>query len=113
MPQPPGNGPQDQEDATRRIEQLRADLAELVAQLIERLPDDAGIIERVVAEGGGTDDLRKLLNSLPDTDDLTNLAALLNNPDELRHLLAEREANADAALNQSPAPASPHHSDET
>ena len=90
-PNPANDGPQP-------IEQLRSDLAEQVAELVEQLPEGADLIERAIADGDGTDELNKLLDSLPGTDDLADLEALIHDPDELPYLLAEREA--EAALRQ-------------
>ena len=98
MSEPTSSQPPDRPDDSRRIEQLRDDLAAPLANLLDQLPDDVDTIERVIAAGRGTDDLRRMLASLPDTGDLADLDALLEQPDELRYLLADREARARTAL---------------
>jgi hypothetical protein len=70
---------------------MRAAVADEVAALLARLPDDAGLLELTMAEGIDPAGLERILASLPDTDDLTTLAATLNDPEALARLLASRD----------------------
>lgn len=98
MSQPRERSTTGQQGDANRIDQLRADIAGPVGDVIDHLPTDIDVIERAIAEGSGADDLQRLLASLPDAGDLADLEALLNRPEELAFLLRQREAEAQAAL---------------
>jgi hypothetical protein len=72
---------------------MRATVADEVANLLARLPDDAGLLELTMAEGLDPAGLEQILASLPDTEELATLAASLNDPEALANLLATRDAN--------------------
>jgi len=80
------------QDGAGQLEQMRAAVADEVANLLTRLPDDAGLLELTMAEGVDLAELEQILASLPDTDDLATLAASLNDPEALARLLASRDA---------------------
>jgi hypothetical protein len=67
---------------------------EEVAELVERLPDDVGLIELVMAEGNDPQGLEQMLQSLPDEDEIEQLAAALDDPNALEALLTERDQDA-------------------
>ncbi len=94
MPADKPSAPEGDEGATQ-LDQMRAAVADEVADLLARLPDDASLLELTMAEGLDPAGLEQLLASLPDTDDLAALAASLNDPEALANLLAIRDANAD------------------
>jgi hypothetical protein len=79
------------DDGASQLDQMRAAVADEVAALLARLPDDAGLLELTMAEGIDPAGLERILASLPDTDDLTTLAATLNDPEALARLLASRD----------------------
>jgi hypothetical protein len=79
------------DDGADQLAQMRAAVADEVAALLARLPDDAGLLELTMAEGIDPAGLEQLLASLPDTDDLSALAASLNDPEALARLLAVRD----------------------
>jgi hypothetical protein len=79
------------DDGASQLDQMRAAVADEVAALLARLPDDAGLLELTMAEGIDPAGLEQILASLPDTDDLTTLAATLNDPEALARLLASRD----------------------
>jgi len=90
-------GDQSETDAAEgaaQLDQMRAAVADEVANLLSRLPDDAGLLELTMAEGIDPAGLEQILASLPDTDDLAALAASLNDPEALALLLATLDANA-------------------
>ena len=79
------------DDGASQLDQMRAAVADEVAALLARLPDDAGLLELTMAEGIDPAGLEQILASLPDTDDLSTLAATLNDPEALARLLASRD----------------------
>lgn len=79
------------DEGATQLDQIRAAVADEVANLIKRLPDDAGLLELTMAEGIDPAGLERLLASLPGTEDLSSLAASLNDPDALARLLANRD----------------------
>lgn len=87
-------GETDAEEGSVQLDQMRAAVADDVANLLSRLPGDAGILELTMAEGIDPAGLEQLLASLPDTDDLAALAASLNDPEALARLLATGNADA-------------------
>lgn len=92
----PGIPAADQPDeGATQLEQIRAAVADEVANLLKRLPDDAGLMELTMAEGIDPAGLERLLASLPGTDDLSSLAASLNDPDALARLLANHDDATD------------------
>jgi hypothetical protein len=90
MPTNDPNAP-DGDDGATQLDQMRAAVADEVAALLARLPEDAGLLELTMAEGIDPAGLEQILASLPDTDDLTTLAATLNDPEALARLLASRD----------------------
>ena len=94
MPADKASAPEGDDGATQ-LDKMRAAVADEVANLLARLPDDAGLLELTMAEGLDPAGLEHLLASLPDTDELASLAASLNDPEALANLLATRDANAD------------------
>ena len=93
----PDNQPSapDSDEGAAQLDQMRAAVADEVANLLSRLPDDAGLLELTMAEGIDPAGLEQILASLPDTEELAALAASLNDPEALANLLATRDANAD------------------
>ncbi len=83
------------DEGATQLDQIRAAVADEVANLIKRLPDDAGLLELTMAEGIDPAGLERLLASLPGTEDLSSLAASLNDPDALARLLANRDDTDD------------------
>lgn len=81
-------------ESAAQLDQMRAAVADEVANLLRRLPDDAGLLELTIAEGIDPAGLEQLLASLPDTDDLATLAASLNDPEALARLLAIQDTDA-------------------
>ena len=90
-------GDVDADEGAAQLAQMRAAVADEVANLLSRLPDDAGLLELTMAEGIDPAGLEQLLASLPDTDDLARLAATLNDPDALARLLARGEVDDDTS----------------
>ena len=84
----------DSDEGAAQLDQMRAAVADEVADLLSRLPDDAGLLELTMAEGIDPAGLEQILASLPDTDDLETLAASLNDPEALARLLATRDTDA-------------------
>ncbi len=82
----------DADEGATQLDQMRAAVADEVADLLARLPDNAGLLELTMAEGIDPAGLEQILASLPDTDDLATLAASLNDPEALARLLAARDA---------------------
>ena len=85
----------DADEGAAHLDQMRAAVADEVANLLARLPDDAGLLELTMAEGIDPAGLEQILASLPDTEELAALGASLNDPEALARLLATRDANAD------------------
>jgi hypothetical protein len=94
MPADKSSAP-DADEGAAQLDQMRAAVADEVANLLARLPDDAGLLELTMAEGIDPAGLEQILASLPDTEELAALAASLNDPDALARLLATRDASAD------------------
>jgi hypothetical protein len=80
------------DEATTQIDEMRAAVADEVAALLSRLPDNAGLLEITMAEGTDPAGLAHYLADLPDTDDLATLAAAINDPEALARLLAARDS---------------------
>jgi hypothetical protein len=81
------------DEGAAQLDQMRAAVADEVANLLARLPDDAGLLELTMAEGIDPAGLEQILASLPDTEELAALGASLNDPEALARLLATRDAN--------------------
>lgn len=85
----------DAQEGSVQLDQMRAAVADEVANLLSRLPDNAGLLELTMAEGIDPAGLEQLLASLPDTEELAALAASLNDPEALARLLATNTSEAD------------------
>jgi hypothetical protein len=89
------------DEGAAQLAQMRAAVADEVAKLLSRLPDDAGLLELTMAEGIDPAGLEQLLASLPDTDELATLAASLNDPDALASLLSGGDTDSDTSQRNS------------
>lgn len=83
------------DEGAAQLDQMRAAVADEVADLLSRLPADAGLLEITMAEGTDPAGLARYLANLPDTDDLTTLASTLNDPEALARLLAARDTETE------------------
>lgn len=88
-------GDADADETGSQLAQMRAAVADEVANLLSRLPEGASLLELTMSEGIDPAGLEQLLASLPDTDDLASLAASLHDPEALARLLASGDADTD------------------
>ena len=90
-----GPSPQREDDAGEgaiHLDRMLSDVQADVARLLRKLPGDDTVIELTPAAGSDPAGLAWMLASLPDDDELDALVVALDDPDQLKRLLASRDA---------------------